>query len=80
MDIEIEEPSCLNQFIMHTIGLEQSGPISLGSVFVRMSSASQRSLENKCVKAPFDFVDDKDNLHYKGTAEVYNNGDFCFFQ
>lgn len=53
---------------MHAIVLAQSGAITLGSAFVRLTSASQRSLENKCVKAPFDIVDDKDNLHYKGTA------------
>ncbi|TIC20484.1 hypothetical protein E3Q12_03836 [Wallemia mellicola] len=29
--------------------------------------------------ALFDFVDDKDNVHYRGIAEVYNNGDVCVF-
>lgn len=78
-DVEIEEPSGLNLFFIHAVGLAQSGAIALGSAFVGAVSDSQHPVENKCMKVPFDFVNDKDNLHYRGTAEVYNNGDFCVF-
>ncbi|TIC72711.1 hypothetical protein E3Q00_03706 [Wallemia mellicola] len=78
-NIGIEEPSGLNQFVMHAIGLAQSGTIALHSAFVGTTFSSKRSLKDKCVKALFDFMDDKDNVHYRGTAEVYNNGDVCVF-